>query len=120
MYPPIAEPSGMIIRQADIPVLMTNFRITGVPVIQRCERLTQGGGFGDHQRHPYTWRVLIPVDGQWALVESARGHTREWTSLDRLERWLRDQGFRSFWLQNDLDPINEVGADHYTNLSGLK
>lgn len=121
MYPPIAEPSGITIRQSDIPALLASYRITGVPVIQRAERFTQGGGFGDHEKHPFTWRVLIPVDGQWAVIESARGFTREWNNLDRLERWLRDQGFRSFWVQNNLDIINELGNTTYPNsLSGIK
>jgi len=99
------------VTQADIPVLVAGYRITAYPVIVRAERQQMGGGFGDQARHPFTWTVLLQVDGQWARVESARGAVREWGSLDRLERWLRANGFRYFWLQNELDPAEEAEAE---------
>ena len=46
-----------------------------------------------------------------ARIVSARGHPREWTSLDRLERWLRGQGFRYWWMANELDAVGEAGDE---------
>lgn len=97
--------------QAEIPGLVASYRITAYPVVVRAERQQLGGGFGDQQRHPFTWTVLLQVDGQWARIESARGAVREWGSLDRLERWLRANGFRYFWLQNELDPVEDPDAE---------
>ena len=99
------------VTQADIPGLLESYRITGYPVIARIERQQLGGGFGNQTAHPFTWTVLLQVDGQWARIESARGACREWASLDRLEKWLRAHGFRFFWLQNELDPIEALEAD---------
>ncbi len=96
------------ITQAEIPGLQSSLRITAYPVIVRVARQQLGGGFGDHSRRPYTWTVMLQVDGQWAEVVSARGSVREWGSLDRLERWLRSQGFRYSWLQNELEPSEET------------
>ncbi|MCA9311327.1 MAG: hypothetical protein KDA21_08990 [Phycisphaerales bacterium] len=95
----------LTITQAEIPPLVSSFRITAYPVVVRSVREQLGGGFGDQNRHPHAWTVLLQVDGLWARVESSRGSTREWTNLDRLERWLRDHGFRYIWLQNELDPV---------------
>ncbi len=94
----------MAITQAEIAGLQSALRITAYPVIVRVERQQLGGGFGDHSRRPFTWTVFLQVDGQWAQIVSARGSVREWGSLDRLERWLRAQGFRHSWLQNELEP----------------
>lgn len=102
------------VTQAEIPGLLAAFRITAYPVIIRAERQQQGGGFGDQARHPFTWTVLLQIDGQWAQVTSARGLVREWGSLDRLERWLRANGFRYFWLQNELDPVEEADVGEGT------
>lgn len=104
---PIYTESGITVRQCDLAELKAQYRIRKYPIIRRVQRLTQGGGFGDHSKHPYAWNVLLLVDEQWASVISARGHIREWTSLDRLERWLRTQGFRNFWLENELDLTGE-------------
>ncbi len=96
------------IRQNDLPTLCAEQRIGDYPVAVRTAREVLGGGFADQTRHPNTWTVYFLVDGQWALVESARGLRREWSSLDRLEKWLRAFGFRFFWVRNDLDPIEEA------------
>lgn len=116
---PIYTEAGISVRQSDLFALQEQYRIREYPIIRRIPRLTQGGGFGDHNKHPHAWGVLLLVDGQWASVISARGHIREWTSLDRLERWLRTQGFQNFWLENKLDPTGEgaSGADELTNPS---
>jgi hypothetical protein len=95
----------LAVTQAEIPGLVASYRITAYPLIKRAERQNRGGGFGDQSRHPFTWTVLLQLDGQWAQVESTRSAVREWGSLDRLERWLRSHGFRYFWLQNELDPF---------------
>mgnify|MGYP000129689020 FL=1 len=104
---PIYTETEVTVRQSDLVELQAQYRIREYPIIRRIQRITQGGGFGDHSKHPHAWSVLLLVDGQWASVISARGHIREWTSLDRLERWLRTQGFQSFWLENELDPTGD-------------
>lgn len=113
---------NLTVRQSDLPMLRATYRLTGEPVVCRVVRSQLGGGFGDQERHPYAWAVLVPVDGMLARMVSARGLGREWTSLDRLERWLREQGFRYWWVQNELDPVGEPSGeedhDHYSG--GLK
>ena len=96
------------VRQADIAELARGYRITGYPVAVRALRETLGGGFADQDRYPHTWTVYFLVDGQWAEVQSARGLRREWTSLDRLERWLRSLGFRHFWVKNEIEASGET------------
>jgi hypothetical protein len=103
-------PAGTI-RQVDIPALVGAFRITHYPAIVRVRRTVQGGGFGDQDRNPFTWTVFFLVDGVWMSLESARGMRREWSSLDKLEMWLRGQGFAFFWVRNDIDPIGAGGAE---------
>jgi|GEM_PF-1442999 len=100
-----------VIRQTDIPALLASFRITHYPIVVRTRRLVQGGGFGDQHKNPYTWTVFFLVGTEWAQLESARGLRREWSSLDRLEAWLREQGFAYFWIRNDIDPIGPPLAD---------
>lgn len=92
-----------VIQQNNIPELLSGFRITHYPVIVRVPRSLKGGGFGDQLKNPNTWTVYFLVDGYWAQLESARGLRREWSSLDRLESWLRDQGFSYFWVRNDIE-----------------
>lgn len=108
----LPAPSPVIsIRQPDLPVLLAAYRITHYPVIVRTKRLVQGGGFGDQDKNPLTWTVYFLIDGQWAQLESARGLRREWGSLDRLETWLRGQGFGYFWVRNDIDSIGPTEAE---------
>ena len=112
------------VRQADLLPLQRSYRLLGYPVVARVPRVHLGGGFGDQARHPNAWAVFVQIDGlkryfdvsaPWLFlivglmtrVISARGLPREWTSLDRLERWLREQGFRNWWVQNELDPVGE-------------
>jgi hypothetical protein len=99
------------VRQSDLAVLRQTYRLVGYPTIARVPRAQQGGGFGDQWRHPHAWAVFMPIDGLSCRVLSARGHGREWTSLDRLERWLRAQGFRYWWVTNELDGLNEPGGE---------
>lgn len=91
------------VTQADIPALRATGRLGHFAVVYRTYRRQAGGGFGQQDRHPLAWGVLVYVDGLLARVYSVRGAAREWTSLDRLERWLRQQGFRYWWTRNDLD-----------------
>ncbi len=63
----------------------------------------QSGGFGDPSKHPNIWAVAIMTDGQWARVHNARGQGREWSNLDRLEKWLREQGINQWQLLNNLE-----------------
>lgn len=95
------------IGQGDISVLRAQGRITDLPAAVRAQRELEVGGFADAERNPMTWTVYFDIDGQWMCVHSARGRRREWTSLDRLERWLRSMGFRLFYVRNDLDPTEQ-------------
>jgi len=95
----------MTITQAEIPFLREAARLGEFAVVYRVARTQAGGGFGDQERHPFAWGVLVYVDGQLARIYSARGLAREWTGLDRLEKWLRDQGFWYWWTRNDLEPL---------------
>ena len=102
--------------QADIAPLRAAGRLGEYAVVYRAGRANQGGGFGDQGRHPLTWAVLVYVDGQAARIFSARGNGREWSSLDRLEKWLRDQGFWYWWTRNDLEPLGVAGEPDIEDL----
>lgn len=99
------------IRQNDLAGLAAEHRLGDYPVAVRSAREVVSGGFANQSAHPNTWTVYFLVDGQWALLESARGLRREWTSLDRLEKWLRSVGFRFFWVRNDIDEIEATGEE---------
>ncbi|MFA3917014.1 hypothetical protein [Ruegeria hyattellae] len=99
------------IRQSDLASLVAESRLGDYPVAVRTTREVVSGGFANHSAYPNTWTVYFLVDGQWALVESTRGLRREWSSLDRLEKWLRRCGFRFFWVRNDIDFAETPGED---------
>lgn len=99
------------VTQADIPFLREAGRLGEYAVVYRVARNQQGGGFGDQDKHPHAWGVLVYVDTLVARVYSARGAGREWNSLDRLERWLRENGFWYWWTRNDLEPLGGAIAD---------
>ena len=90
------------IKSVEIPELLKTWRIQEI-VVYRTQREYQSGGFGDPDKHPHVWAVAIMVDGQWARVPNARGQGREWSNLDRLEKWLRKQGISRWVLINDID-----------------
>ncbi|MDX1654668.1 MAG: hypothetical protein R3310_05610 [Candidatus Competibacteraceae bacterium] len=94
------------VRQGELDELLRTHRI-GKVVVYRVERSQLGGGFGDQDKYPYAWTVVIYIDGLPASVMSARGLRREWTSLDRLERWLREQGIRYWSVTNELEPLGQ-------------
>ena len=101
-----------IVRQGEIDQLIHTGRISDVPVAVRTARSNEAGGFADATRHPNTWTAYLLVDGQWAQILSARGLRREWSSLDRLETWLRARGFRYFVVRNDIEEIGSTtGTD---------
>lgn len=93
------------VTQADIPFLRAAGRLGEYAVVYRVARNQLGGGFGDQDKHPYAWGVLVYVDTLVARVYSARGAGREWNSLDRLSLWLRENGFWYWWTRNDLEPL---------------
>lgn len=97
----------MTITQADLGYLRAVGRLGEYAVVYRVWREQAGGGFGDQAKNPHTWGVLVYVDGQLARIYSARGAGREWSNLDRLEKWLRSQGFWYWWTRNDLEPLGE-------------
>jgi len=91
------------VQQKELADLDRQNRLQKPVMVQRVERALEGGGFGDVERHPHAWGVFVLVDGVPARLYSARNQPREWTSLDRLERWLRGQGFRTWQVYNHLD-----------------
>ena len=111
---------GPTVRQSDLIALRQAWRLIGHPTVARVARAQQGGGFGDQTRHPHAWAVFVQIDGLSTRVTSARGLGREWTSLDRLERWLRGQGFRYWWVANELEAVGEQveEAGEMTGVSG--
>ena len=93
------------VMQADLAPLRIAERLGEYALIYRVERVHQGGGYGDQDKHPMAWAVAVYVDGQLCRVFNARGAGREWNSIDRLSSWLRDQGFWCWWTRNDLEPV---------------
>ena len=95
----------MTITQANLSYLRALGSLGKYAVVYRVWRVQAGGGFGDQAKNPLTWGVLVYVDGKLARIYSARGLGREWSNLDRLEKWLRSQGFWHWWMRNDLEPL---------------
>ncbi|MGD2173577.1 MAG: hypothetical protein PVF80_15795 [Gammaproteobacteria bacterium] len=100
-------PPRLSVVSTDIPGLFSTWRIPDTALVYRVGRAQQNGGFGNPDKHPHVWAVALLVDGQWARVHNTRDQGREWSNLDRLEKWLREQGITRWHLVNDID---EVGA----------
>lgn len=107
----------MTITQSDIPYLREVGRLGEYAVVYRVYRQQMGGGFGDQEKNPFAWGVLVYVDTQVARLYSARGLPREWTDLTRLEKWMREQGFWYWWMRNDLEPLNLDQSEDETDLN---
>jgi len=103
----------MTVTQADLAPLRAARRLGEYAVVYRVNRNYQGGGFGDQSKHPLTWAVLVYVDAQAARIYSARGKGREWSDLDRLERWMREQGFWYWWTRNDVEPLGMATVEAF-------
>lgn len=84
------------IEQAEVLARRAEYRIQSVPLLRLMSRATRGGGFGDIEKRPLAWTIWIMTDGLWRRVDSARGHPREWTSLDRAHGWVVEMGFDAF------------------------
>ena len=93
------------LKSTEIPELLKAWRVQDI-VVYRTLRQFQSGGFGDPNKHPNVWGVVIMTDGQWARIYNARGQGREWSNLDRLEKWLREQGVSQWKLINTLEQTN--------------
>jgi len=96
------------VTQADLAPLRAAGRLGDLALIFRVERVHQGGGYGDQDKHPLAWAVAVYVDSQLCRVFNARGAGREWNSIDRLAGWLREQGFWYWWTRNDLEPVGSA------------
>jgi len=99
------------VTQADLAPLRDSARLGEFAVVYRVERQHQGGGYGDQGKHPLAWAVAVYVDSQLCRVFNARGAGREWNSIDRLNVWLREQGFWYWWTRNDLEAVGNASAD---------
>ncbi len=98
-------PLQLSVKSTDIPGLFSLWRIENTATVYRTEREYQSGGFGNPDKHPYVWAVALLVDGLWARVHNTRDQGREWSNLDRLEIWLREQGISRWQVVNDLEEI---------------
>ena len=96
------ETALLSLKSTEIRDLLDAYRVQDI-VVYRTKREYQSGGFGDPTKHPNVWAVAIMTDGQWARIYNARGHGREWSNLDRLEKWFREQGISQWQLLNTLD-----------------
>ena len=101
----------LTVTQSDLPLLRQAGRLGEYAVVYRVGRNQLGGGFGDQNKYPFAWGVVVYLDGQLAKMYSARGYLREWNSLDRLEKWLLDQGFWYWCTRNDLQPLHAKATD---------
>lgn len=108
-------PLQLSVKSTDIPGLFSLWRIQNTAAVYRIKREYQSGGFGDPDRHPYVWAVALLVDGQWARVHNTRDQGREWSNLDRLEIWLREQGISRWQVINDLEEagVKRLGEGFY-------
>ena len=108
-------PLQLSVKSTDIPGLFSLWRIQNTAAVYRIKREYQSGGFGDPGRHPYVWAVALLVDGQWARVHNTRDQGREWSNLDRLEIWLREQGISHWQVINDLEEagVKRLGEAFY-------
>lgn len=95
----------LTVTQTELPDLYWSGRLSRHALVYRAIRSQLGGGFGDQDKYPYAWAVSVYVDGLPVRVVSVRGANREWASLDRLERWLREQGLQSWSVSNELEPV---------------
>ena len=93
------------ITQAELPIVHSQGRMGEYAVAYRIYRNKQGGGFGDPDKHPFSWAVLVYVDGLPLRVNSARGECRAWSNLDRIGQWMMDNGFKLWWTRNDLEAV---------------
>lgn len=103
MHRDLTQRVPLELQQAELEAGLASGRITAAPVLHRILRSRLGGGFGDADKRPFGWALVVVLDGQPRRMVSARGGTREWSSLERLERWLLDQGFRSWLAVNELE-----------------
>jgi hypothetical protein len=109
------DPLQLRVKSTDIPGLFRLWRIENTATVYRTEREYQSGGFGNPDKHPYVWAVALLVDGRWARVHNTRDQGREWSNLDRLEIWLREQGISRWQVVNDLEEVGvkRVGEAYY-------
>jgi hypothetical protein len=98
-------PLDLRVKSTDIPGLFSLWRIQNTATVYRTEREYQSGGFGNPDKHPHVWAVALLVDGRWARVHNTRDQGREWSNLDRLEMWLREQGITRWQVVNDLEEV---------------
>ncbi len=103
------------VTQADLAPLRAGARLGEYALVYRVERLHQGGGYGDQDKHPLAWAVAVYVDNQLCRVYNARGAGREWNSTDKLAAWLRDQGFWYWWTRNDLEAVGIAATEAEDN-----
>ena len=65
------------VTQSDLAPLRTAGRLGESALVYRIERLHQGGGYGDQDKHPLAWAVSVYVYAQLCRVDNARGAGRE-------------------------------------------
>ena len=108
-------PLNLSVKSTEIPHLFSTWRIQNTATVFRTKREQQNGGFGNPEMHPNIWAVALLVDGLWARVHNTRDQGREWSNLDRREKWLREQGITHWQVVNELEPVGNqrVGEAYY-------
>lgn len=96
------EVTLLSLKSTEIRELLEAWRVQDI-IVYRTKRQYQSGGFGDPSKHPNVWALAIMTDGQWARIHNARGQGREWSNLDKLEKWLREQGIFQWKISNMLE-----------------
>jgi hypothetical protein len=76
--------------------MVKNGRIRAI-TIMRVIRTVRGGGFGDIHKHGYAFCLVVQGGSTQYCLVSFRGRRREWSSLDRLDKWLCAHGIHGGW-----------------------
>jgi hypothetical protein len=88
------------LREIEFKSLATRGRF-GQLTVTRVKRTVRGGGFGNLKKHGQAFALLVDVEGSPHCLVSFRGKRREWSSLDRLDKWLCARGVSGGWQMSE-------------------
>jgi hypothetical protein len=90
----------LALREIEFKSLAARGRIQRLTVA-RVKRTVRGGGFGNLKKHTQAFALLVDVDARPHCLVSFRGKRREWSSLDRLDKWLCAHGVPGGWQMSE-------------------